>query len=178
MHPANLAPVLHAAKVDYTSLANNHILDYSPEGLIETVWTLKQAGISFAGAGENTDEAYHPAILYLPRSVQEYHSRRVDGEKVLSTQWSEEEREVLDTPGTGYPVYVYSASDHPPEWGATVPNFHFIEYSSATRERLRRLLLRSACSVAPELKTFSVHWGSKLYLVSFRSDTVFGTLSC
>lgn len=159
MHPANLAPVLHAAKVDYTSLANNHILDYSTEGLIETVWTLKEAGISFAGAGENTDEAYKPAILHLPRSVQEYHSRRVDGEKVLSNQWSEQEREVLDAPGTGYPVHVYSASDHPQEWGATVPNFHFIDYSSATRERLRRLLLKSG-PTAPALKIFSVHWGS------------------
>lgn len=159
MHPANLAPVLHAARVDYTSLANNHILDYSTEGLIETVWTLKEAGISFAGAGENTDEAYKPAILYLPRSLQEYHSRRVDGEKVLSTRWSEQEREVLDAPGTGYPVYVYSASDHPQEWGATVPNFHYIEYSSATREHLRRLLLRNG-SAAPALKIFSVHWGS------------------
>ncbi|KAJ6005770.1 polyglutamate biosynthesis protein [Penicillium sp. IBT 35674x] len=158
MHPANLAPVLHAARVDYTSLANNHILDYSTEGLIETVWTLKEAGISFAGAGENIDEAYKPAVLYLPRSLQEYHSRRVDGEKVLSARWSEQEREVLDAPGTGYPVYVYSASDHPQEWGS-VPNFHLLEYSSATRERLRRLLSRSG-SAAPALKIFSVHWGS------------------
>ncbi|KAJ5636289.1 Polyglutamate biosynthesis protein [Penicillium longicatenatum] len=166
LHPANLAPVLHAAKVDYTSLANNHILDYSTEGLIETVWTLKEAGISFAGAGENIDEAYKPATLYLPRSVQEYHSRRVDGEKVLSTRWGKDEKEVLNDPGTGYPVYVYSASDHPQEWGATVPIFHFIEYSSATRERLRRLMLRSGEAVqgggsaAPALKIFSVHWGS------------------
>ncbi|KAJ5946883.1 hypothetical protein N7454_003722 [Penicillium verhagenii] len=167
MHPANLAPVLHAARVDYTSLANNHTLDYGTEGLLETVWSLKEAGVAFAGAGENTDEAYHPAILYLPRAVHEYHSRRVGGEKVLSSRWSERERRALDDPGTttAYPVHVYSASDHPAEWGATVPNFHFIEYSSATRGRLKKLLLGGSGSSgtktapAPALKIISVHWG-------------------
>ncbi|KAJ5746182.1 hypothetical protein N7520_011364 [Penicillium odoratum] len=159
MHPANLVPVLHAAQVDYTSLANNHTLDYGTEGLIETVWTLKSAGISFAGAGQNTDEAYNPAILYLPRSLQEYRSKWVAGEKVVSTRWSEREREVFDDPRTGYAVHVFSASDHPAEWGATVPEFHFIDYSTRTRERLQRLL-RSGGSSIPALKIFSVHWGS------------------
>ncbi|KAJ5939275.1 hypothetical protein N7466_002409 [Penicillium verhagenii] len=165
MHPANLAPVLHAARVDYTSLANNHTLDYGTEGLLETVWSLKEAGVAFAGAGENTDEAYHPAILYLPRAVHEYRSRRVGGEKVLPSRWSERERRALDDPGTtnAYPVHVYSASDHPEEWGATVPNFHFIEYSSATRARLKSLLLSgggsSGTKTTAALKIISVHWG-------------------
>ncbi|KAJ5713436.1 uncharacterized protein N7483_010617 [Penicillium malachiteum] len=160
MHPANLGPVLHAAHVDYASLANNHVLDYSEEGLVETVWTLKETGISFAGAGETTDEAYKPAVLWVPRSVQEFHSRRVDGKVVLPSQHRSESGE-----NNGFRVHVYSASDHPLDW-ASVPTFHFLDYSESTRERLRRLCVGSGIQndssesdTRPALKIFSVHWG-------------------
>ena len=162
MHPANLAPVLHAAHVDYASLANNHILDYSEEGLVETVWTLKGARVSFAGAGETTDEAFKPAVLWLPRRVQEYHSRHADGEALLPSRMGDSERNELDQ--GGYAVHVYSVSDHPAEWN-TVPAFHFINYSSATRDRLRHLLVRGegvgseSESASCTLKIISVHWG-------------------
>lgn len=36
---------------DFVSLANNHILDYGSAGLQDTTETLKQAGISYGGAG-------------------------------------------------------------------------------------------------------------------------------
>ncbi|KAJ5629516.1 hypothetical protein N7528_003173 [Penicillium herquei] len=164
MHPANLGPVLHAAHVDYASLGNNHVLDYSEEGLVETVWTLKEAGVSFAGAGETTDEAYKPAVLWLPRSVQEYHSRRVYGKVVLPSQMDEEHRSEAGE-SNGFKVHVYSASDHPHDW-ASIPTFHFIDYSESTRERLKRLCMGSGMQsdssesdTGPALKIFSVHWG-------------------
>ncbi|KAJ5740182.1 hypothetical protein N7493_000054 [Penicillium malachiteum] len=164
MHPANLGPVLHAAHVDYASLGNNHVLDYSEEGLVETVWTLKEAGISFAGAGETTDEAYEPAVLWVPRSVQEFHSRRVCGKVVLPSQMDEKHRSESGE-GNGFRVHVYSASDHPQDW-APIPTFHFIDYSESTRERLKRLCMRSGMQsdssesdARPALKIFSVHWG-------------------
>ncbi|KAF3385419.1 putative polyglutamine synthesis accessory protein [Penicillium rolfsii] len=81
MHPSNLGPILHAAHVDYASLANNHTLDFGKDGLIETAWTLRSAGIAFTGAGETPDQAFKPAVLYLPRQAQEIHSRRADGQK-------------------------------------------------------------------------------------------------
>ncbi|KAF2101768.1 putative polyglutamate biosynthesis protein [Rhizodiscina lignyota] len=135
MHPANVV-ALQAANVDYASLANNHTLDFKFEGLIETVHTLKQAGIAFAGAGETTEEALKPARLTLPK----HHS---DG-------------------SPAYTVEIVSASDHPRDWAA-VPQFHLIDYSPKTRERLRAQLSKgqphSANGAAAPLRVFSVHWG-------------------
>ncbi|MDE3182506.1 MAG: CapA family protein [Bacteroidota bacterium] len=54
---------LKDANVTVANLANNHILDYSEEGLIETIQTLKKAGIEYVGAGMNDKEASKPVIL-------------------------------------------------------------------------------------------------------------------
>ncbi|HVC21571.1 MAG TPA: CapA family protein [Vicinamibacterales bacterium] len=62
MHPANVA-CLTAAGIDVCVLANNHVLDYGRDGLVETLDTLRQAGIAVAGAGRTRDEARRPAIL-------------------------------------------------------------------------------------------------------------------
>ena len=48
MHPKNVQ-VLSEAKIDYCSLANNHVLDYGVQGLKDTMRSLSGAGISFAG---------------------------------------------------------------------------------------------------------------------------------
>lgn len=62
MHPENISCIT-AAKIDYCSLANNHILDWGYAGLTETVETLAKAKVTFAGAGQNLREAETPAIL-------------------------------------------------------------------------------------------------------------------
>ena len=62
MHPDNVA-VLTAAGVDFCSLANNHVLDWRHPGLLETMESLRRAGIPFAGAGKDAKEAQKPAIL-------------------------------------------------------------------------------------------------------------------
>lgn len=51
------------AKIDVSNLANNHILDFSEEGLIETISTLDKAGIKHVGAGINKTEALKPVII-------------------------------------------------------------------------------------------------------------------
>ncbi|KAJ5458304.1 hypothetical protein N7475_009692 [Penicillium sp. IBT 31633x] len=131
MHPENLGPILHAASVDYASLANNHTLDFGVDGLTETVHTLQAAQIAYAGAGETADEARKPAILHLPSAANSTHQ--------------------------GHTVHVYSASDHPRAW-AGIPGFHLFEYTRAMREKLRAMLVDSE-EEAPALKIFSVHWG-------------------
>lgn len=132
MHPANVA-TLQVAKVDYASLANNHTLDFELEGLLETVRSLKQAGITFAGAGETPEEAMKPATLQLPK-----------------------------TPAEGSPSYhieLFSASDHPQDWGR-IPEFHLTDYSSKAREKLRSQLSKNqGDGSAPSLRIFSIHWG-------------------
>lgn len=66
MHPKNIK-VLTAADIDYCALANNHTLDWGHTGLIETLETLKEAGIEYSGAGRNLTEAGEPAILKTPK---------------------------------------------------------------------------------------------------------------
>lgn len=64
MSPENIA-CLTAAKVDCCVLANNHVLDWGASGLSETLATLKNSGIRFAGAGNNAEEAAAPAAFEL-----------------------------------------------------------------------------------------------------------------
>ncbi|MDI1451909.1 CapA family protein [Polyangium sp. 6x1] len=65
MHPKN-TPCLLAAKIDGCSLANNHVLDWGRAGLVETLATLRKAGMATAGAGLDLDEAEAPAIVDVP----------------------------------------------------------------------------------------------------------------
>lgn len=57
---------LLAAKVNGVTLANNHVLDYGPEALLDCCKLLDQAGIKRTGAGATTDEALAPLVLDLP----------------------------------------------------------------------------------------------------------------
>jgi poly-gamma-glutamate synthesis protein (capsule biosynthesis protein) len=54
---------LAGANISFSNLANNHIFDYSVEGLVETMQVLKDAGIHFTGAGNNLEEAERPCIM-------------------------------------------------------------------------------------------------------------------
>jgi poly-gamma-glutamate synthesis protein (capsule biosynthesis protein) len=65
MHPAN-TPVLTAAGLDACVLANNHVLDWGPEGLTETLETLEAAGLPGVGAGRTAEAAARPALLPVP----------------------------------------------------------------------------------------------------------------
>lgn len=62
MHPAN-APVLTVAGIDCVTLANNHVLDWGREGLLETLDTLARAGVRHAGAGRDLARAEAPAVI-------------------------------------------------------------------------------------------------------------------
>lgn len=58
-----LVNVLLAGGVGAVSLANNHMMDYGPVGLEDTLATLDQAKIPHFGAGRNLAEARKPAIV-------------------------------------------------------------------------------------------------------------------
>jgi len=53
---------LSSAGIDVVSLANNHVWDYGPEALGETLDTLRSAGIDYIGAGVNYAAAHEPVI--------------------------------------------------------------------------------------------------------------------
>ena len=42
------------------NVANNHVYDYGPEALLDTIETLDRAGIPHVGAGANLKEASKP----------------------------------------------------------------------------------------------------------------------
>src|SRR5690606_3697385 len=65
MHPDNIG-ALTEARIDCCVLANNHVLDYGPAGLHETLATLRAHKIATAGAGRDEAEAWRPALLPLP----------------------------------------------------------------------------------------------------------------
>ena len=130
-HPTNIQ-ALKVAKIDYASLANNHTLDFSEEGLDDTIQALQAAGIRYTGAGLHAEDAQTPAIIPIQRS--------------------------FDPGNESHAVQIFSASDHPTDW-ARVPTFHLIDYSQATKQRLRRLIQGYNGNVASSLKVFSVHWG-------------------
>lgn len=55
--PDLIFPVLEKLNVKAITLANNHILDYGPDGLIKTIQYLNDKGLSYIGAGKNLTEA-------------------------------------------------------------------------------------------------------------------------
>jgi poly-gamma-glutamate synthesis protein (capsule biosynthesis protein) len=61
MHPGNV-PVLTAAGIDICALANNHVLDWGYNGLIDTLEALQKVNIKSTGAGRTLSDAKAPAV--------------------------------------------------------------------------------------------------------------------
>ena len=61
--PDKVAPALARAGFNIVSLANNHSLDYGPQGLADTRAALVTAGIHPVGAGNNEAEARAPVYM-------------------------------------------------------------------------------------------------------------------
>lgn len=68
MNPANV-DVLAAAGVTCCTLANNHALDWSTSGLVQTLEVVNDAGISTVGAGRDERTAWAPALIGTNRRV-------------------------------------------------------------------------------------------------------------
>ncbi|HUG99256.1 MAG TPA: CapA family protein [Gammaproteobacteria bacterium] len=62
MHPGNVGCIT-AAGIDCCVLANNHLADWGPTGIVDTLAVLDEAGIATAGAGRDATEAAAPAVL-------------------------------------------------------------------------------------------------------------------
>lgn len=130
MHPMNI-DALTSAQIDICSLANNHILDWHEEGLIETIDSLRQAQIQPCGAGSNLQKAQKPAEVSFA-SV-----------RVLVFSMS------LESSGV------------PSEWGATdnhVGLYLLKDLSPVTISKIRENV--DAFRNSNELIIFSIHWGS------------------
>jgi poly-gamma-glutamate capsule biosynthesis protein CapA/YwtB (metallophosphatase superfamily) len=131
MHPDNLA-CLTAIRPDVCTLANNHILDFGPRGLIDTLDALRGAEIACVGAGLDSEHAQRPAILTLS-----------DGHHV-----------VIGAGGT-------ESSGIPRRWAATAtrPGVAFIpNLSNRTAADIANRVL--ALKHPGDTTVVSLHWGS------------------
>lgn len=54
---------LQAASIEAVALANNHVLDFKEEALLEMITLLDKAGISYSGAGSSLSSAVQPAVV-------------------------------------------------------------------------------------------------------------------
>jgi len=61
-HPEHI-PALQTVGFDVLSLANNHILDFPPDSMDDTLAALGDLGIATVGAGRGEAAAHQPAIL-------------------------------------------------------------------------------------------------------------------
>lgn len=131
MHPANVA-CLRAAGIDACTLANNHVLDWGPEGLLDTLGSLERAGIRWAGAGLNAAAAETAAPLPL-----------AGGGRLLLFAWG------------------MASSGIPPGWQARAdqPGVALVErIDEVCLERMRRCIARQRR--AGDRVLVSLHWGS------------------
>lgn len=130
MHPDNVG-CLTAAGLDCCVLANNHVLDFGPAGLLETLQTLSRAKIRTAGAGRNLEEARAPAVLALPGKP-----------RVLVFAFG--------SPGSGIP----------PDWAATParPGVNLLpDFSPATVKTVAALI--DSYRRPGDIVVASIHWG-------------------
>lgn len=65
MHPANIG-CLEAAGIDIATLANNHVMDWSLPGLLQTLEVLSESGIETTGAGRTESDAWAAATVNPP----------------------------------------------------------------------------------------------------------------
>ncbi len=93
-HPSRV-DILKELGVDIVSLANNHAYDYGEQSLIDTMATLKQAGIHYAGAGHNLEEAMAPVYFEIQgRTIAYVAASRAEKYK-MTPQATEDEPGIL-----------------------------------------------------------------------------------
>jgi poly-gamma-glutamate capsule biosynthesis protein CapA/YwtB (metallophosphatase superfamily) len=130
MHPENL-PCITAAGIDCCVLANNHVLDFGPAGLEETLDSLRRAGVQTAGAGRNRDEARAPAVVALP-----------GGGRVLVFAFGSETSGVTR------------------DWAATATSPGVERLDDLSADTVRRIAARVERTRRPgDIVVVSIHWG-------------------
>ena len=132
MHPANL-PALGIVRPDVCVLANNHVLDFGPRGLLETLDVLAAARFRVAGAGRSLAEAAAPAVVPI----------RPTGGRVVVFAFG--------TPSSGIP-----------QGWAAAPNRPGVRLLASLTDAAADELCRRAGEVRQphDVVVVSVHWGT------------------
>lgn len=131
-HPANVA-ALTAANVTFCALANNHVLDWSKEGLVDTLTALDAASIAHAGAGANAAEAWAPAAIPLGE----------DGDRALIVS------------------VAHASSGVPSSWaaGPLSSGVARVEYTDEGIAAVAAAFDSIGACAGAEVRIVSIHWG-------------------
>ncbi|XVH30379.1 CapA family protein [Haloferacaceae archaeon DSL9] len=130
--PARAIPALRTVGVDYCSLANNHLLDFGPDALFDTLTALDAAGIAHAGAGATVEAARAPAFFDVGTLT------------VGAVSFTDNTPEFAATVG-----------------GSGVAHVRFDERDARTR-RIVGDALESVHAGEPDLVVASLHWGPNM----------------
>lgn len=63
--PHDRLHIMNEMGIDIVTMANNHILDFGPEGITDSIAALNEAGIKYVGVGENLEEAKKLEIIEI-----------------------------------------------------------------------------------------------------------------
>lgn len=128
-NPEWAVPALSAGNIQFTSLANNHMMDFGEVALTDTIDVLEKKGIEVAGAGENPVAARAPATFSIGD---------LDIAVVSFSDRSKVYRATDDRPGIAY-----AKADH----------------QDSETQRVVGDSIERAQSENPDLLVASVHWG-------------------
>ncbi len=131
MHPDNIG-VLQAAGIDACVLANNHVLDWGADGLLETLATLEKTGTGIVGAGRTAREAARPLV-----------AEAAPGKRVIIVAFG--------SPSAGIPEYWQADENRP---GVNLLPFEPDQAIGRCLDLLRDIRKPGDVVVA------SIHWGS------------------
>ncbi|AEH07998.1 MULTISPECIES: CapA family protein [Protofrankia] len=141
MNPDNLG-CLAAGRPDVCVLANNHVLDFGPRELAETLDALSGAGLRHAGAGRDADEARRPAIVPCGAGESDPHESHRRGRVLVFA---------CGVPSSGIP----------PGWAATDDRAGIDVVERLTDAAADELAARArGMARASDVVAVSIHWGS------------------
>jgi poly-gamma-glutamate synthesis protein (capsule biosynthesis protein) len=144
MNPANV-PCLTTAGIDCCVLANNHVLDWGREGLLETLDAVRGAGIATVGAGIDLAEAEAPVVLSVAGKGRVLVYAAACGSSGVPSDWAA---------GRSRP-------------GVNLIDEPSVEIARRTAERIARDR-RSG-----DIVVFSIHWGGNWGYRVGRSERAF-----
>lgn len=142
------ADMLSAAGIRVVTLANNHMMDFGPSALKDTLSVLSERGILYTGAGMDIDDARTPAILTI-------------GDKTVA----------FLSYSLTFPVEFYASRGRP----GTAPGYKSFVRSDIERVRPRAdlvivsfhwgaELMTTAKDYQQELGRLAIDWGADLVL--------------
>jgi poly-gamma-glutamate synthesis protein (capsule biosynthesis protein) len=162
--PKAIGGLTHAG-FDVVSVANNHMYDWGPEALLDTLRRLREAGIKPVGAGANDLEAHYPVLVDLG-GLRLAFLAYVDVEPKVATAapgrpgvaWLEPERVLADIRFARPLADLVIVSPH---WGieyATQPNKQQVELARRMIDAGADLVVGTHPHVVQPLEEYHGRW--------------------